>query len=272
MAIAINNNASLFSARFLNNTQNNLQTAQERLSSGKRINRAQDDAAGLAIAARLATQLLGSQQAYDNAYNAISLAQTAEGSMSELQNITQRIRELSIQASNGTLNNSQREFLQLEVSSLQEEAANIIDTAEFNGKKLLSSDANIEIQVGNGADDRMTIETNDLRAALTNSGFFSVDISTANGAQTALNALDASMDPLLEQRSNFGAITNRLESVGRSLEVEAESIAASKSRIEDADYASEIASRTNSLILQNAGLASIAQGNVSSQLAAQLLK
>ncbi len=271
MALAINSNASLFSTRFLNNSQDNLQTAQERLSSGKRVNKAQDDAAALAIAARLATQLLGSQQAYDNAQNAISLAQTAESSMSELQNITQRLRELSVQSANGTLNDSQRDFLQLEVSQLQEEAANIINSAEFNGQKLLSEDNNIEVQVGTGADERISVKTTDLRTALTNSGFFSVNISTANGAQTALNALDASMDPLLEQRANFGVITNQLESISKSLEIEAESLAASKSRIEDADYAAEIASRTTALFLQNAGLASVAQGSVSSQLASQLL-
>ena len=272
MPLSINNNASLFSARFLNNSQNNLQTAQERLSSGKRINRAQDDAAGLAIAARLATQLLGSQKAYENANNAISLTQTGEASISELQNITQRIRELSIQSANGSLGDTERQYLQAEVTQLQEEATSIINSAEFNGVKLLSSDSSIDIQVGNDAGDTISVETTDLQTALTNSGFFSVDISTANGAQTALNALDASLDPLLQQRSNFGAFTNRLESIGRNLEVEAESTAAARSRIEDADYAAEIASRTSSLILQNAGLASLAQGNVSSQLAAQLLK
>jgi len=272
MAISINNNASLFTARFLNNSQNNLQTAQERLSSGKRINRAADDAAGLAIAARLTTQLLGSQQSYRNAYDGVSFTQTAEASISELQNITQRIRELSVQSANGTLGDKERQFLQQEVSGLQEEAQSIITSAEFSGNQFLATDGSIDIQAGENSSSTISIQTTDLLAKLSNDGFFSVDISTANGVQTALGALDASTDSLVQQRADFGAAANRLESAGRSLEVEAESLAASRSRIEDADYAAEMASRTSSLILQNAGLASQAQGYVSSRLATMLLK
>ena len=272
MAISINNNASLFTARFLNNSQNNLQTAQERLSSGKRINRAADDAAGLAIAARLTTQLLGSQQSYRNAYDGISFTQTAGASISELQNITQRIRELSVQSANGTLGDTERQFLQQEVSGLQEEAQSIITSAEFSGNQFLATDGSIDIQTGENSSSTISIQTTDLLAKLSNDGFFSVDISTANGVQTALGALDASTDSLVQQRADFGAAANRLESAGRSLEVEAESLAASRSRIEDADYAAEMASRTSSLILQNAGLASQAQGYVSSRLATMLLK
>ena len=272
MAISINNNASLFTARFLNNSQNNLQTAQERLSSGKRINRAADDAAGLAIAARLTTQLLGSQQSYRNTYDGVSFTQTAEASISELQNITQRIRELSVQSANGTLGDTERQFLQQEVSGLQEEAQSIITSAEFSGNQFLATDGSIDIQAGENSSSTISIQTTDLLAKLSNDGFFSVDISTANGVQTALGALDASTDSLVQQRADFGAAANRLESAGRSLEVEAESLAASRSRIEDADYAAEMASRTSSLILQNAGLASQAQGYVSSRLATMLLK
>ena len=272
MAISINNNASLFSARFLNNSQNNLQTAQERLSSGKRINRAADDAAGLAIAARLATQLLGTEQAYRNTNNGVSFTQTAEASISELQSITQRIGELAVQSANGALGDTDRQFLQQEVSGLQQEAQSIINSAEFSGNRFLAEDGSIDIQVGADNSSTISIQTTDLLARLTSNGFFSVDISTANGAQTALGALNASTDALVQQRADFGAAANRLESTGRSLEVEAESLAASRSRIEDADYAAEIASRTSSLMLQNAGLAVQAQGYVSSRLASTLLK
>jgi len=272
MAISINNNASLFTARFLNNSQNNLQTAQERLSSGKRINRAADDAAGLAIAARLATQLLGTEQAYRNTNNGVSFTQTAEASISELQSITQRIGELAVQSANGALGDTDRQFLQQEVSGLQQEAQSIINSAEFSGNRFLAEDGSIDIQVGADNSSTISIQTTDLLARLTSNGFFSVDISTANGAQTALGALNASTDALVQQRADFGAAANRLESTGRSLEVEAESLAASRSRIEDADYAAEIASRTSSLMLQNAGLAVQAQGYVSSRLASTLLK
>jgi len=272
MAISINNNASLFTARFLNNSQNNLQTAQERLSSGKRINRAADDAAGLAIAARLATQLLGTEQAYRNTNNGVSFTQTAEASISELQSITQRIGELAVQSANGALGDTDRQFLQQEVSGLQQEAQSIINSAEFSGNRFLAEDGSIDIQVGADSSSTISIQTTDLLARLTSNGFFSVDISTANGAQTALGALNASTDALVQQRADFGAAANRLESTGRSLEVEAESLAASRSRIEDADYAAEIASRTSSLMLQNAGLAVQAQGYVSSRLASTLLK
>lgn len=272
MALSINSNAALFSARFLNSSQNSLQTAQERLSSGKRINRASDDAAGLAIAAQLANQLLGSQQAYRNTNDAISLSQTAESSISELQNISQRVRELAMQSANGSLGDTERAFLQQEVSALQEEASNIISNSEFNNTGLLNQNGSIDIQIGGNEGRSVSVSTTDLAAQLTADGFFSVDISTANDAQTALGAIDASVDTLVRQRSEFGAFTNRLEAVGRNLQAEAESLAATRSRIEDADYAMEITSRTTALMLQNAGIASIAQGNINSQMALQLLK
>lgn len=272
MALSINNTSALFSSRFLNSSQSNLNTAQERLSSGKRINRASDDAAGLAIAAKMAQQLLGSQQAYRNTNDGIALAQTADGAITELQNITQRIGELSVQAANGTINDSQRALLQDEVSSLQDSANQILSSANYNGINLLDQNGSIDIQVGDQTGETVSIETTNLQAQLTSDGLFSVDISTAGGAQTALGQLGGILDSLTKQRTEFGAAANQLESTSRNLETEAVSVAASKSQIMDADYAAEMASRTNALILQNAGIASVAQGNVSNQLAAQLLK
>lgn len=272
MAIQINNNAHLFSISRLNSTQNTLQTATERLSSGKRINRAADDAAGLAIAAQMATQILGSQTAYRNTNDGISLVQTAEGALSEVSEINQRIRELAVQSSNGILNDDDRAALQAEVTQLQEQVSQIFSTTEFNGQAILGDNTTVELQVGNEAGDQVSINTTDLNAELTSLGFFSVDVSTANGAQTALSALDATADTLNRSRSDFGAISNRLESIGRSLEVETENLAASRSRIEDADIAAEVATQTSSLILQNAGLASLTQANVSNTLVERLLK
>ena len=272
MAISINNNAQLFGLNRLNNSQNSLQTASERLSSGKRINRAGDDAAGLAIAAQLATQVLGSQTAYRNSNDGISLVQTADAALSEVGNITQRIRELAVQASNGILDDTSRSAIQAEVSQLQEQAAQIFSSTEFNGQAVLGENSTINIQVGDDAGDQISVTTTDLNAQFTAVGFFSVDVSTANGAQTALSALDASLDTLNQSRGNFGAFASQLESVGRSLQVETENTAAAQSRIEDADYAVEVANRTSALILQNAGLANLAQANISNSLITQLLK
>ena len=269
--LKIDSTPALFSSRFLNNNQNQLQQAMERLSSAKRINRASDDAAGLAIAAKLTTQLLGSQQAYKNTNDAISLAQTGDAAITELSNISQRIAELAVQSSNGIYNDTDRASLQAEVSQLQQEAQNIVNSAEFNGQKLLSGGEDIQIQVGDEAGSTVTLNTANLQAELTTAGLFSVDISTANGAEDALGAIAASLDTIVKSRSEFGAFTNRLESVGRQLLVDAESTAASRSRIEDADYAAEMAARTRSLILQDAGLASIAQGNIANGLVTRLL-
>jgi len=272
MALSINGNDSLFAANRLNRPQNNIQTANERLSSGKRINRAGDDAAGLAIAAQLATQLLGSQTGSRNASDGISLVQTAEGAISELSNITQRINEIAIQSSNGTLSDDNRASLQLEVSQLQEEATRIIDTTEFNGQKILSQNGSIDLQVGGSASDKVSINTTDLNAQLVSSGFFTIDVSTANGAKDALSALDASIDSLTTSRSNFGATANRLESTIRGLANESENLAAAKSRIVDADYAVEVANRTSALIQQQGGLAALSQANLSNSIVTQLLK
>jgi len=272
MALSINGNDSLFAANRLNRPQNNIQTANERLSSGKRINRAGDDAAGLAIAAQLATQLLGSQTGSRNASDGISLVQTAEGAISELSNITQRINEIAIQSSNGTLSDDNRASLQLEVSQLQEEATRIIDTTEFNGQKILSQNGSIDLQVGGSASDKVSINTTDLNTQLVSSGFFTIDVSTANGAKDALSALDASIDSLTTSRSNFGATANRLESTIRGLANESENLAAAKSRIVDADYAVEVANRTSALIQQQGGLAALSQANLSNSIVTQLLK
>jgi len=272
MPLTVSNNTYLFSNKGLNKSQKTLQTATDRLSSAKRINRAADDAAGLAIVAQLNSQILGSQSAYRNTNDGISLLQTAQGALSEINNITQRIRELSIQAANGTLNDDSRAALQAEVGQLQQQVSQIFASTEFNGQPLFSNPGSINIQSGDDPANQLTISTSDLYSQFSDNGFFSVDISTANGAETAISALDASLDTLNRNRSEFGATANRLESVGRSQQIENESLTASRSRIEDADYAAELAQQTSSLILQNAGLANLSQASVSSQMVSQLLK
>ncbi len=272
MPITINSLAQTYAANRLNGSQNDLFSSSEKLSSAKRINRASDDAAGLAIAARLATQLLGSQQAYRNSNDAISYAQTAEGAVSELGDITQRVRELSVQAVNGTLTDSDRKNIQTEVDQLQQEATRILENSEFNGQSLFDGNGGIDVQVGSNSGDNISLQTQDLLQQVTDSGFFDIDVSTAAGAAAALGVTDQTLTVLNQSSSEYGSFSNRLESVGRSLQVEAESLAASKSRIMDADYAQETTDRTRSLIQQNAGLASLAQANISSDLASYLLR
>ena len=272
MSITINDLASTFAANRLNRSQNGLQDSFAKLSSGKRVNSAADDAAGLAIATQLAAQLLGSQQAYNNSNNAISYVQTAEGALGEVDNISQRIRELSVQASNGILSDQDRQNIQTEVTQLQEEAARIFSSTEFNGQNPFTENGSVTFQVGNDAGDSVSLQTADLQQQFTDLGFFDIDVSTAAGAQSALGVIDQGLDVINSSRSDYGAFNNRMEAVGRNLLIESENLAASQSRIMDADYAAETANRTRNLILQNAGIASLAQANVSSGLATYLLK
>ncbi len=272
MPITINDIAATFSTNRLNRSQNDLFSASERLSSAKRINRASDDAAGLAIAAQLATQLLGSEQAYRNSNDAISYAQTAEGALGEVNNISQRIRELSVQAANGTLSDSDRQVIQSEVEQLQEEAASIFSSTEFNGQNPFTQNGSVDFQVGNDAGETVSLQTSDLQQQFDDIGFFDINVTTQAGAQDALAVTDQALGVVNASRSDYGAFSNRIESVGRNLLVEAENLAASQSRIMDADYAAETANRTRSMILQDAGLASLAQANVSNGLASYLLR
>jgi len=272
MPITISTLAQTYAANRLNTSQDNLLGASEKLSSAKRINRASDDAAGLAIAAQMATQLLGSQQAYRNSSDAISYAQTAEGALNEVGEITQRVRELSTQAANGVLSDTDRANIQTEISQLQEEAGRILGNSEFNGQSLFTGDNAVEFQVGDDAGETVALGDVDLQQQVTDSGFFNIDVSTQAGADAALSSTDQTLDLVNQSRSDYGAFNNRMESVGRSLQVEAENLAASKSRIMDADYAQQTANRASSLILQDAGLASIAQANVSTELVGYLLK
>jgi flagellin len=272
MPVTISTLAQTFTANRLNRIDNDLSTSSERLSSAKRINRASDDAAGLAIAAQFASQLLGSQQAYRNSNDAISYTQTAEGALGELSDINQRVRELSVQASNGIYSDSDRQAIQAEVEQLQGEAQRILEGSEFNGRELFTGNDSIDFQVGNDAGDTVTVGSQNILQQFTDSGFFDIDVSTAAGASSALSVTDSSISVINDARSNYGAVSSRFESIGRNLQVESENLAAAQSRIMDADYAVEVANRTRSLIQQNAGLANLAQANLNSGLATYLLK
>jgi len=275
MPQAINTNqSSLTAQRLLNINDDAKKTSLERLSSGKRINSAKDDAAGLAIAARFAEQILGSNQSVRNTSDGISLAQTAEGALNEVSGNLQRMRELAVQSANGTLSDSDRQSLQDEFKSLQAEVDRVAEATEFNGVQVIGNNQNLDFQVGPnaGAENRITATTQDIRAdANVASAITTADIATASGAVTALDALDRAISSVSSTRSDFGTLQSRFESTIRNTETTSENLAAARSRIEDADYAQETSNLTRSLILGQAGTATLAQANASPQRVLSLL-
>jgi len=274
MAIINTNHSALTAQRHLNINDDDKKTPLERLSSGKRINSAKDDAAGLAIVARFATQILGSSQAMRNTSDGISLAQTAEGALDEVSGNLQRMRELAVQSSNGTLSASDRQSLQDEFQSLQSEVDRVAGATEFNGVQVIGDNQSLDFQVGPnaGAENRITATTQDIRAdADVAAAITTADIATAPTAITALDSLDRALNSISSTRADFGTLQNRFESTIRSTENTNENLAAARSRIEDADYAQETSDLTRSLILGQAGTASLAQANASSQRVLSLL-
>ncbi|MCW8932520.1 MAG: flagellin [Gammaproteobacteria bacterium] len=286
MAQVINTNVySLNAQRNLNQTSGQLATALQRLSSGLRINSAKDDAAGLAIASRFSAQIRGYNQGVRNAADAISLAQTAEGAYDEMGNNLQRIRELAVQAANATNSSTDRKAIQTEISDLKAEIDRVTHT-QFNGVEVIGADAgSFYFQVGpNGVAsiDGITVNTVNVRASavFTMMQGASATVYTANAGATAnVNAalsLIGRVDNLLQvintQRAILGATQNRFESVIRNGENIAEQLSASRSRIEDADFAKETAALTKAQILQQAGTTVLSQANAVPQSVLSLLQ
>lgn len=260
----INTNiASLNAQRNLNVSQNSLSTALQRLSSGLRINSAKDDAAGLAISERMTAQIRGMNQAARNANDGISLAQTAEGALVEIGNNLQRIRELAVQSANATNSEDDRDALQKEVDALVAEIDRVANQTSFNGTKLLDgSFASQVFQVGANEDE--TIDFTDIEDVTASGlGVDSVDISGADGSNAAgvITTVDDALKIVNSTRADLGAIQNRFTSVVSNLQTSAENLSASRSRIQDADFAAETASLTRAQILQQAGVAMLAQAN-----------
>lgn len=279
MAQTINTNVmSLTAQRNLNKTSNSLSTSMQRLSSGLRVNSAKDDAAGLAIAERMNTQIRGMNVAIRNANDGISLAQTAEGGLKEVSNMLQRMRELAVQSSNGVNSAADRANLNAEFQALNNEVARIAETTTFNGLSVLNtsagsgSNATIEFQVGanNGSSNTLSISLTEIDSVQT-SGGSAHTVSSVSASLASITAIDSMIDEITTARASFGAVQSRFESAITNLQVGMENQAAARGRIMDADFAVETANLTKARILQQAGNAMVAQANAAPQSVLQLL-
>ena len=276
MALRIaTNTQSLSAQRYLHANHESQNKALERLSSGSRINRAGDDAAGMAISEKLKSNIRSMKQATRNANDGVALIQTAEGSMNEISNILVRLRELSVQSSSDTISNTERAFVDKEVQNLKSEIDRIANSTEFNGIRLLNGEAsNLEIQVGIGNDaerDRFTYNTGENRTSLDALGIGDVSTISRENAQNNLSKLDFAITKLNENRSNLGALQNRLYSSINNMNIYRENLEGAYSRIRDTDMADETSELTKANILAQAGLSVLSQANQNPQLALKLL-
>jgi flagellin len=279
MALRINYNlAASVAQRSLGASQENYAKQAERLATGLRINKAGDDAAGMAVSERLKNQVRGLNQAARNAQDGISLIQTAEGAMSEAHTILARMRELAIQASNDTVTASDRTNLQVEFSALYNEIDRIASSTQFNGTAILTGQSTqLTLQVGANNGNTITLnvtpssgfQPTSLVASFTGAG---ASITLQSIASATITVLDAAVNKVSEARASLGAIQARLESAGRSIAVASENAAAANSRIADADIADSMSALVRAQILQQAGISVLAQANQAPSLVLQLLK
>jgi flagellin len=271
MALIINTNTtSLNAQRKLKRSSDELHKTFQRLSSGLRINSAADDAAGLAITNRFTAQVRGLNQAARNANDAISLLQVAEGALDETTSALQRMRELAVQAANDTYSSSDRASLQEEVDAMLAEINRIRDHTEWNTMQVLDGTfSNKTFHVGAFKSQAITFSIDSAGASAL--GVSGLSVGTQSTANSAISELDAALDSISDMRSSMGALQNRFESIIVNLNNVAENIAASRSRIQDADIAVETSRLTKNNILQQAGTAVLAQANQQPQLALQLL-
>ena len=261
----INTNlTSLNTARNLHSSQMAQSQAVQRLSSGLRVNSAKDDSAGLAIAERFNAQVKGMNVAIRNANDAVSLAQTAEGALSKVSDMLQRMRELSVQSANATNSASDRVNLDAEYSQLGSEITRTLGGTSFNGTNMLGANAGtLTFQVGAGttSNDTIAITTTRLDNNASITAVSTGSIATATLATASIGQLDTAIDKITTERATYGAAQNRFESAIGVLQVSAENSAASRSRIMDADYATETAALSRAQVLQQAGTAMLAQAN-----------
>jgi flagellin len=277
MGMQINTNVAANNAyRNLNNTQGDLSKSLEKLSSGLRINRAADDAAGLAISQGLKSQVGGLTVAARNAQDGISVVQTAEGQLTEVHSILQRVRDLAVQAGNDSNNTDSRTAIKTEVDQLTSELTRISGDANFNGIKLLDgSNATLTFQVGAGsvaANDQIAVSLSGANVATVATAVGALTFDTSANALTSIAALDTQITTVSTARATLGAVQNRFESTIRGLNVSKENLSAASSRITDTDMAEEMVKYTRSNILSQAGTAMLAQANQTGQGVLQLLR
>ncbi len=268
MPQTINTNMfSLNAQRNLDRSQGAMGKAIQRLSSGLRINSAKDDAAGLAVSEGITSKIRGLDVAARNSNDGISLAQTAEAALGEITNNLQRIRELAVQSANGTLGDTERGYLQTEVDELTSEIKRIVDDTEFNGTKLFAASGSVEIQVGANSGEKIAVSTIDLTSLNAYGGAGQVVISAQASAEAVLDTditgggMDADISSVINARSQMGAVQNRFESVISNINSYKEGLQAARSRIMDTDYASTTAELARTQVLQQAGVAMVAQAN-----------
>jgi flagellin len=284
----INTNVtSSVTRNYLRQTNDALQKTMEKLSSGSRINHASDDAAGLAISTRMTSQINGMSFASRNASDGISLIQTAESAMGSITDILQRMRELTLQADNGTYNTDDQTSIQNELNALVNEIEHISDYTNFNGINLLNTTNNVTLHISDAATDTISITLYDVQTSTigfgdgTNTLYLNaLDVTSAtgtlsgstSGAQDALKVIDSALDQLSTKRSELGAMQNRLSFTIDNLAVSSQNTSASRSRIQDADMAQESSEMTRNKILSQSSIAMLAQANQNPQQIMQLLQ
>jgi flagellin len=278
----INHNISaMYANRQLGITQGDVTKNIEKLSSGQRINRAGDDASGLAVSEKLRGQIRGLNQADKNIQNGVSFIQTSEGYLNETQDILHRVRELSVQSSNGIYTNEDRMQIQVEVSQLVDEVNRIASHAQFNGMNILTgrfskANGSMQFQIGANMDQNVKVFVGTMTAAAlglrdSQGGTNTISLSSADSANKAIGSLDSALKIVSKQRADLGAYQNRFEMASKGIEVAAENMTASESRIRDVDMATEMVSYTKNNILSQAGNAMLAQANTKSNSVMQLL-
>jgi flagellin len=274
------NVTSLTAQRQLRTSQGSLEQSLERLSSGLRINRSADDAAGLGISENLKADIRSLAQAQRNANDGISLTQVAEGAMNEMQGIVGRMRELAVQSSNGTLGQTERDYIQTEFVELKAEIGRLAEVTEFNGTKVLNGEASngltIQIGIHSSANDRLTMSIARLSASTlgdVSAGLFieGQSLSNASAARASLSVFDSAIQSLSNARAKLGAVQSRMSVAVTNLSSAQENLSAANSRIRDVDVASETANMTRYQILTQAGVSVLGQANQLPALALSLL-
>ncbi|MFL5783625.1 MAG: flagellin [Bacteriovoracaceae bacterium] len=276
MGFRINTNiASIAAQRNLSVSNRESEGVLSKLSSGSRITKAADDAAGLAISEKMKSHIRGMRQADRNANDGISMVQTAEGGLNEVSSILTRMRELAIQTSSDTVGDVERGMTNMEYQNLKLELERISQVTEFNGKKLLNGDGETyDFQVGINNDafnDRISYSAGQVNSRLENLGVSELEVGTKEGSQGSLAALDSAIEKVSGQRAYLGAIQNRLTSTSNNLQIATENLSAANSRIRDLDYADATAQKAKNDILNAAGTSVLAQANMNSQNALKLI-